>query len=179
MVRTVDTRRPQLLVVQVSNVWLWSPMRDSHLDMSVLALDETGREYFGTLQRTPDLARWIAQRFAALQPDEDGHYPNGDLAWNTQGSAWVGAMAALELPAPAPAVRIGIITGSPDRPWSVALASALRTQSALLFAVLVLAALAGEAAGRFYATSFRQLRRAPVEPAAPDHAAAAGCAPLP
>ena len=160
IVRTVEASNPQLLVVQVSNVWLWSPMRDSHLGMSVLALDENGREYFGTLQRTPDLARWISQRFSALQPDEDGHYPNGDLAWNTQGSAWVGAMAALELPAPAPSVRVGIVTGSPDRPWGIALASALRTQSALLFAVLVLAALAGEAAGRFYATSFRQLRRA-------------------
>jgi len=159
IVRTVDARSPQLLVVQVSNVWLWSPMRDRHLDMAVLALDESGREYFGTLQRTPDLARWISQRLAALQPDDDGHYPNGDLAWNSQGSAWVGAMAALELPAPAPAVRIGIITGSPDRPWGVAVASALRTQSALLLAVLVLAALAGEAAGRFYANSFRQLRR--------------------
>jgi diguanylate cyclase (GGDEF)-like protein len=159
IVRSVDTRNPQLLVVQVSNVWLWSPLRDSHLNMPVLALDESGREYFGTMQRTPDLARWIAQRLTALQPDEDGHYPNGDLAWNTQGSAWVGAMAALELPAPAPAVRFGIITGNPDRPWSVALASALRTQSALLLAVLVLAALAGEAAGRFYANSFRQLRR--------------------
>ena len=160
ILRAVDLRNPQLLVVQVSNVWLWSPMRDSHLDMSVLALDEAGREYFGTLQRTPDLARWIAQRFAALQPDEDGHYPNGDLAWHSQGEAWVGAMAALELPAPMPAGRIGIVTGNPDRPWSVAFASALRTQSALLAAVLVLAALAGEAAGRFYLPAFRQLRRA-------------------
>jgi diguanylate cyclase (GGDEF)-like protein len=159
IVRGVNARNPQLLVVQVSSVWLWSPMRDSHLDISVLALDESGREYFGTLERTPDLARWIAQRFAALQPDEDGHYPNGDLAWHAQGGAWVGAMAALELPAPVSAVRIGIVTGSADRPWSVAFASALRTQSALLVAVLLMAAVAGEAAGRFYVPAFRQLRR--------------------
>jgi diguanylate cyclase (GGDEF)-like protein len=160
IVRTVDTRNPQLLVVQVSNAWLWSPLRDLHLDMSVLALDQSGQEYFSTLQHTPDLAHWIAQHFAALQPDEDGHYPNGDLAWNQQGGAWVGAMAALELPPPATGVRIGIVTGGPDRPWSVAFDSALRTQSALLVAVLLMAALAGEAAGRFYVPSFRQLRRA-------------------
>jgi hypothetical protein len=170
----VDTRSPQLLVVQISNVWLWTPMRDSHLDMPVLALDEAGREYFGTMPRTPDLARWIAQRFSTLQPDEDGHYPNGDLSWNAQGGAWVGAMAALEVPSLTSAVRIGIITGGADRPWSVAFASALRTQSALLVAVLVLAALAGEAAGRFYLPAFRQLRRSlsslpnRITPLAPD-----------
>jgi diguanylate cyclase (GGDEF)-like protein len=159
-VRSVHTPVPQLLVVQVSNSWLWSPMRDSHLDLSVLALDETGREYFSSLQSTPDIARWIARRIAALQPDQNGHYPNDDLSWNAQGGAWVGAMAALELPAPSLDVRIGIIAGSPDRPWSVAFASALRTQSALLVTVLLLAALAGEAAGRFYLPAFRQLRRA-------------------
>jgi diguanylate cyclase (GGDEF)-like protein len=174
IVRAVDTRSPQLLVVQISNVWLWTPMRDSHLDMPVLALDEAGREYFGTMPRTPDLARWIAQRFSSLQPDEDGHYPNGDLSWNAQGGAWVGAMAALEVPSLTSAVRIGIITGGADRPWSVAFASALRTQSALLVAVLVLAALAGEAAGRFYLPAFRQLRRSlsslpnRITPLAPD-----------
>lgn len=160
MLRKMGVRSPRLVVAQVSSEWLWRPLRELHLDMSLLALDESGAAYFSTLEHTSDLARWMAQRFAALQPDSHGQYPSADLAWNAQGGAWVGAMSALELPTPSASVRVGIVTGSADRPWSVAFASALRTQSALLVGVLLLAALAGELAGRLYVPAIRQLRRA-------------------
>jgi diguanylate cyclase (GGDEF)-like protein len=159
LVRSIELPQPQLLVVQISTAWLWSPLRDPRVELSMLALDQAGREYFASMERNDDLRRWLAQRLTDMPADEL-NAPPADLAWNVQGSAWVGAIAPLEMPAPAPAVPIALVVAAPDRPWSAAFWSAMRTQTTLVIGVLLLAALAGQLAGSRYLPTFRQLRRA-------------------
>ena len=150
--------RAQLLVAQLSRDWLWAPLSETPPQLHLVAIDSDGREYFGGLQKAPDLA----PMFAGHLPE----VPTGaavapvDLAWNAEGSPWVGALARIEIPASSAAVQLAIVAAGPDRPLAVAFWSAFRTQSTLLAGVLLMAALAGQVMGMLYQPTFRNLRRA-------------------
>jgi len=151
--------RPQWVVAQISGVWLWSPLREKRMPVPVIALDQGGREYFATLQHSPELPAWFAQRLAAVPVADADWVGMGDVAWNAQGEAWVGALGRIDLPALSATLPLAIAVAERDRPWSLAFWSALRTQTTLLVGMLLLAALAGQFIAMRYLPTFRQLRR--------------------
>jgi diguanylate cyclase (GGDEF)-like protein len=149
----------QWVVAQLSGVWLWSPLREKRMPVPLVALDQAGREYFATLPHSPELLTWFAQRIADVPAADADWVGLGDASWNAQGEAWVGAVSRIDLPALSAAVPLAIVAAGPDRPWSVAFWSALRTQTTLLIGMLVLAAVAGQLIAMRYLPTFRQLRR--------------------
>jgi len=157
--RPDDTPRlQQVVVAQFSREWLWAPLVQAQRHARMAAIDSNGSEYFGTLRNTADLAQMFGRH---LQESEaNGLAPaETNLSWNAEGTAWVGALSGIDAPAAASAVQLAIIAAQPDRPWAVAFWSAARTQTALLAALMVLAALAGQIVGMNYQPVFRQLRR--------------------
>jgi len=159
LIHALTAERPQWVVAQISGVWLWSPLREKRMSVPLIALDQGGREYFGTLQHSPELAAWFAQRLAAVPAADPDWVGEGDIAWNTQGGAWVGAMGRIDLPALSASMPLAIVVAEQDRPWSLAFWSALRTQTTLLAGMLLLAALAGQFIALRYLPAFRLLRR--------------------
>jgi diguanylate cyclase (GGDEF)-like protein len=150
----------QLLVAQLSREWLWAPLGEAQADIRLVAIDSDGSKYFGALQNSPNLASMFAGHLPEIP--KGGPVTPADLSWNAQGSAWVGALARIEIPASSAVVQLAIVAVDQDRPLAVAFWSALRTQSALLGGVLLMAALAGQIIGMLYQPTFRSLRRALV-----------------
>src|SRR5690606_35275235 len=83
----------------------------------------------------------------------------GNIAWSESGTAWVGALAPLASRRAPSGAGLAVVALAPDRPWSVAAWSAVRTQATFLPLVLLAALLTYLAVHR-HELALRQLRRA-------------------
>lgn len=145
--------RPLVLAELRDNWW---PLPARSADSPHLAVvDQHGQRHYSTRASLPPLR--------ATSADATGGHRAGEatenLAWNESGVAWVGAVAPLsghQVPASG---GLAVVALAPDRPWSVAAWSAVRTQATFLPLVLLAAALALVAARR-HELALRQMRRA-------------------
>jgi diguanylate cyclase (GGDEF)-like protein len=121
----------------------------------LLVVDANGRQLFSTLKRSSDVVNLVKRQL--------GQHPVGtvvDMAWTERDMTWVGAMAVARARGAGNRQPVAVVALDADRPWSVAFWSALRTQSAIVPLLLVLAALLAHRFAGANAQTFRQLRRA-------------------
>jgi HAMP domain-containing protein len=172
IVQQPDTGPAQhLLVAQISREWLWLPLAEPQMQARMVVLDTAGREYFSALDQSADLAPMFVQNLPAADAGATPVSPGAagssdrthDLSWNAQAAPWVGAITSLDLPLGSAGVHLALVAATPDRPWTAAFWSAVRTQTALLVAVLLLAALAGQLVAMRFQPALRQLRRAAAD----------------
>lgn len=142
---------PRWVLAEIRAEWLWSALRDSRSRVSLLAVDASGRHLHRTFEARSGIVGHVTSQMEKLAPDG----ATQDLAWMEHDRAWVGAVASIGSGA--------MIAQDPDRPWSVAFWSALRTQSTMLPLLLLLAAGFAHWLARAHTQVFRQLRRALVQ----------------
>jgi diguanylate cyclase (GGDEF)-like protein len=145
--------RGQWLLAQLRDSWLWPDDGGSLRRYSLI--DAASRLRFGAPSDVTDIAGHVAAGLDSL-PLRGA----GDLAWTQGGSAWVGAMAHVSGSNVTTGGTLALVVMEPDRPWSVAFFSALRTQATLLLPLLLLAAWFGWHYGAPQLRTLRQLRRA-------------------
>jgi diguanylate cyclase (GGDEF)-like protein len=157
LLRALPERPPaRWVVVELRNAWLWSALNDAAASTSLLALDSSGQQLFSTL----DTRSEIVGHVASLLGEPSSGTAHNDLAWNEQGTAWVGAAASPGSTQLISDLQIALVAMRPDRPWSAAFWSALRTQSTMLPLLLLLAAWFAHSLAKPLHLAFRQLRRA-------------------
>jgi len=157
LLRALPERAPaRWVLVQLRSSWLWAIPDGDQGRLQMLALDSSGQQLFSMQGHASDIARQVAPLLRTMHSKGTIE----DLAWYERGDAWVGAAASVGLPDAAADKALALVVMSPDRPWSVAFWSALRTQSTMLPLVLLLAALYAHRLASNHVQTFRQLRRA-------------------
>jgi diguanylate cyclase (GGDEF)-like protein len=156
LVRALPERAPaRWVLVELRSSWIWYLLNRADPDTSLLAMDSAGQQLFSTLDRPSDIVTHVKSRLPTLP--ESGSV---DLSWNELGKPWVGAMSSVGKAGAASDIEIAMLATGPDRPWSVAFWSALRTQSTMLPLLLLLAGWFAHVMAKHNAPALRQLRRA-------------------
>ncbi len=150
--RDVPPRRRVL--AELREGW-WRSVLDPGPDTNLAVFDAWGQTHFSTLPQAPPIAGPSIARLGRLSPAEQV----GDLAWNEAGGAWVGAAVAINAAFVTSDTTLAMVALAPDRPWSAAFWSAVRTQATFL-PLLLLAAWLCHRVGARNALALRQMRRA-------------------
>jgi diguanylate cyclase (GGDEF)-like protein len=149
LLRTLHGRRPaRWVLAEIRGAWLWSALKEPRSGVSLLAVDASGHQVYGTVEDRSVIVSQVTALLDTLPADGAAH----NLSWMEHDSAWVGAVASTGYGA--------VVAQVADRPWSVAFWSALRTQSTMLPLLLLMAAWFAHSLARNHAAVFRQLRRA-------------------
>lgn len=122
----------------------------------LLVVESTGRPLFSTLDRASDVAAHASQLFDSLPSPGTTQ----DMAWAQDQSAWSGAISAVAAPGLPGSQRVAVVAFAPERAWSVAFWSALRTQSTMIPLLLLMAAVLSQWQAGGNLQVLRQLRRA-------------------
>jgi diguanylate cyclase (GGDEF)-like protein len=156
LLRALPERHPaRWVVVELRSSWLWSALKDAEARTALLAVDSRGQQLFSTLESRSE----VVSHVASLLGEPSFSSAGNNLAWNEQGTAWVGAAAGLGGTQLISDLEIALVAMHPDRPWSAAFWSALRTQSTMLPLLLLLAAWFAHSLAKPHLHAFRQLRR--------------------
>ena len=110
-------------LVGLRSSWLWGSLAATDPGPSMVVVGSDGRQLFSSLERHSEIVRHMTP-----QPIRK---TGEDLAWNEQGQAWVAAAANIGDAGLVADFQLGVVAVDPDRPWSAAFWSALRTQSTL------------------------------------------------
>lgn len=149
LLRALPGSRPaRWVLAELRGSWLWSALREARFHVPLLAVDADGRQLYGPFNAPTGIASHVKTLIGTLPPDGEAQ----NLAWMEQDKAWVGAVSSTGSGA--------MVAHEPDRPWSVAFWSALRTQSTMLPLLLLLAMWFAYSIARNHVQVFRQLRRA-------------------
>ncbi len=144
------------VLVGLRGSWLWATLAAADPGPSLVVVGSDGRQLFSTLERRSEIVRHMAPLLTTPPATSAGE----DLAWNERGRAWVGAVADIGDAGPVSDFGLAMVAVDPDRPWSSAFWSALRTQGTMLPLLLLLAAWFAHSLARHHLHTFRQLRRA-------------------
>lgn len=155
LLRAFDARR--WILAELSDEWLWPSAAETGATQ-ITVFDSQGQLRFNSVAGTADIGGHVTSRLSML-PVRGA----GDLAWNQGGDAWVGAMARISGGSVSSDLTLALVAMEPDRPWSAAFLSALRTQSAALPLLLLLAAWFGHRFAGPHVRALRQLRRAVLQ----------------
>jgi diguanylate cyclase (GGDEF)-like protein len=123
--------------------------------IDLAAFDAWGQTHYSTRANVPRIATQSIERLGAIATGAT----SADMSWSESGTPWVGAVARIASTLTTGDTDVAIVAMAPDRPWSVAFWSAVRTQATFLPLVLLAAWLAYRIAHR-HEQALRQLRRA-------------------
>ncbi|MDQ2642055.1 MAG: EAL domain-containing protein [Pseudomonadota bacterium] len=165
-----DTPPRRRVLAELREGW-WRSVLDPGPDTNLAVFDAWGQTHFTTRPQAPQIAAQSIGRLVTLPPGESV----GNLAWNETGAEWVGAVVAINAALVTSDTALAMVALAPDRPWSAAFWSAVRTQATFL-PLLLLAAWMCYRVGARNGTALRQMRRALGR--LPDHRVAISASPL-
>jgi diguanylate cyclase (GGDEF)-like protein len=147
--------RPQLMILEISGEWLWSPLRALSQDYRIVAFDSGGDRFYASGDHSDETIGLFTRQMRASQSAGKSQA----IAWQSDSIAWVGSLTVLPHLQGAGTLDMGIVVGAAGASAAAAYFDALRKiWPAALFAVLLAIAAAAGVAGRHVPT-LRQLRR--------------------
>ncbi|MET0280960.1 MAG: EAL domain-containing protein [Steroidobacteraceae bacterium] len=153
LLRAFDARR--WILAELNEAWVWPSPEQTGTTATFTVFDSQGIRRFTSDARSADIAGHVTSRLDLL-PVRGA----GDLAWMQAGNAWVGAMTRIPGGNVSSDLTLALVAMAPDRPWATAFLSALRTQSAALPLLLLLALWFAHRFATPHVRALRQLRRA-------------------
>lgn len=155
LMRNLAEPAPQRrLLAEMREGW-WLLLQGTGGTTRFAAFDAAGTLHMNSRVTRPPIAELSLARVAALAGGET----TGDIAWNESGEAWVGAAAPVRVNVATSDAGLVMVALAPDRPWSAAFWSAVRTQATFLPLLLLAAWLVHRVVQR-HEDSLRQVRSA-------------------
>ncbi len=142
------------VLAELRDGW-WRTLLEPGPDPALAVFDAWGQTHFSSLPHAPQIAAASIAGMTSLPPGEKV----GDLAWTEADQEWVGAVVPINAAFVVSDTALAMVALAPDRPWSAAFWSALRTQATFL-PLLLLAAWLCLRVGARNGLALRQMRRA-------------------
>jgi diguanylate cyclase (GGDEF)-like protein len=148
-----SVEKPVWVLASLRDDWLWTELGTPYAHVAVF--DSTGQRHFSQGASSTEINNLVIGRLPGLPANG----VSTDLAWKQGTDAWVGAMARINSASTISTLTLAVVTMEPDRPWSAAFWSALRSQLVLVPVLLLLAGLSAQVFAARLVRPLRQLRR--------------------
>jgi diguanylate cyclase (GGDEF)-like protein len=150
---TGGPEKPVWVLAELRGDWVWSEFGAT--DARLAVFDSRGDRHFGSRASADRVAREVVAHLTSV--------PMGssfDLAWREGDAAWSGSMVRIRSASTTSGFALAVVAMDPDRPWSAAFWSVLRSQAPAILLLLVLVAWLTSVFAARLIHPLRQLRRA-------------------
>ena len=146
----------RMRVAELSADFLWAPLGGSPPGADLVAVDADGTP----LSEGGDSLHGMESLFATRWKEAAPHGAAAALAWQSGGSPWIGALAAVPAAGGAALHPVGIVAAVADRTWSSHFGAALRQLLPVMALALALALCSAALVSQRYGPALRRLQRA-------------------